>query len=129
MACIVAQTRQPGTPCRAPRLQFAQTTPATVRVQNGRPVRGKLQVVSVTGGLLCLPSLLDKGSQVTVMFLTDAGLVLGIAEMLASISSTQQPFRFLRIDEDHQRRLRELIQASSEQKRHQQSSILSDRAW
>ena len=129
MACIVAQTRQPGTECRAPRLQFAQTTPATVRVQNGRPMRGKLQVVSVTGGLLCLPSLLDKGSQVTVMFLTDAGLVLGRAEMLPSVSGTLQPFRFLKIEEDHQRRLRELVDASAEKKRHQQGSILSDRAW
>ena len=129
MAFIVAQTRQPGMHCRAPRLQFAQTTPATVRVQNGRPLLGKLQVVSVTGGLLCLPVLLDKGAQVTVMFLTDAGLVLGTAEMLASISGTQQPFRFLKIDEDHQRRLGELIQASVEQKRHQQGSIQSDRAW
>ena len=129
MAFIVGRTIQPGTHPRAPRLQFAQTPPATVRVQNGRPVRGKLQVVSVTGGMLCLPSLLEKGSLVTVMFLTDTGLVVGTAEMLASISGTQQPFRFLRIDDDHEHRLRELIQAAVKEKRQQQGSILSERAW
>jgi hypothetical protein len=118
-----------GTNPRSPRLQFAHTTPATVRVQDGRPVRAKLQVVSVTGGLLCLPSLLDQGSHVKLMFLTDAGMVHGTAEMLTSISGNQQPFRFVNIDEDYERRLRELIQFSVDQKRSEQGSIVRERAW
>lgn len=129
MGVNVGHSGQSGLHPRPPRLQFAHTTLATVRPQNARPVRGKLQVVSVTGGLLCLPSVLDKGSRVTLMFLTDAGLVQGMAEMLTSISGTLQPFRFIRIDEDHARRLRDLVQASVEQKRRQQGSILSERAW
>jgi hypothetical protein len=50
---------QPESRWRPPRLTFAQTTPAVLRFQSGRRIRGKLQVVSVTGGLLSLPSLLD----------------------------------------------------------------------
>jgi hypothetical protein len=118
-----------GTNPRSPRLQFAHTTPATVRVHNGHSVRAKLQVVSLTGGLLCLPSLLDQGSQVKLMFLTDAGMVLGTAQMLTSVSGNLQPFRFVNIDGDHERRLRDLIQSSVEQKRNEQRSIVADRAW
>ena len=120
---------QNGANPRSPRLQFAHSTPATVRVQSGPPVRAKLQVVSVTGGLLCLPTPLDQGSQVKLMFLTDAGMVLGTAQMLTSISGTLQPFRFVNIDEDHEQRLRGLIQSSVDQKRSEQGSIVRDRAW
>jgi len=125
MGCRVQARTNP----RSPRLQFAHVTPATVRVQNGRPVRARLQVVSLTGGLLCLPGPLDQGSQVKLMFLTDAGMVLGTAQMLTSISGTLQPFRFVNIDEDHERRLRDLIQVSVDQKRSEQGSIVRDRAW
>lgn len=114
---------------RAPRVHFAQTTPAILRFQSGKRVRGKLQVVSVTGGLLCLPCPVDRGSQVKLMFLTDAGTVLGTAEMLSSVSTTLQPFRFVTIDEDHERRLREVIQFFVEQNRREQGSIVRDRAW
>jgi hypothetical protein len=88
-----------------------------------------LQVISVTGGLLYLSSPLDQGSRVKLMFLTGAGTVLGIAEMLPSVSSTQQPFRFVTIDEDYERRLRDLIQASIEQNRREHQSIVKERTW
>jgi len=114
---------------RSPRLQFAHTTPAVLRFQNGRRVRGKLQVISVTGGLLYLSSPLDQGSRVKLMFLTDAGTVLGTAEMLPSVSGSLQPFRFVTIDEDHERRLRDVIQSSVDQNRREQRSIVKDRAW
>ena len=114
---------------RSPRLQLAHTTPAVLRVQNGGRIRGTSQVVSVTGGLLCLSSPLDQGSRVKLMFLTDAGTVLGTAEMLPSVSATLQPFRFVKIDENDERRLREIIRLSVDQNRHQQRSIVRDRAW
>ena len=110
-------------------MQFAHATPAILRVQNGSRLRGKLQVVSVTGGLLSLPNPLAQGSQAKLLFLTDAGTVLGTAEMLASISGTLQPFRFVSIDDDHERRLRDLIQSSLDRKRREHGSIVSDRAW
>jgi hypothetical protein len=110
-------------------LQFVHATPAVLRFQNGIRVRGKLQVISVTGGLLCLPNPLEQGSRVKLMFLTDTGTVLGTAEMLASISGTQQPFRFITIDESHERRLRDVIQSSVDQNRSEHQSIVRDRAW
>jgi hypothetical protein len=114
---------------RSPRLQFVHATPAVLRFQNGIRVRGKLQVISVTGGLLCLPNPLEQGSRVKLMFLTDTGTVLGTAEMLPSISGTQQPFRFITIDGSHERRLRDVIQSSVDQNRSEHQSIVRDRAW
>jgi hypothetical protein len=110
-------------------LQFAQTTPAVLRVMDGRRVRGKLQVISVTGGLLCLSSPLKNGSQVKLMFLTDAGTVLGTAEMLPSLSGSLQPFRFVRIEADDARRLKEMIAVSVELNRAEQQTIIKDRSW
>ncbi len=114
---------------RSPRLQFAHTTPAVLRVQSGHRFRGKLRVISVTGGLLCLPSPLDQRSHVKLMFLTDVGTVVGIAEMLPPVSAILQPFRFVKIDEDDERRLREIIQLSVDQNRLEQRSIVKDRTW
>lgn len=114
---------------RPPRVQFTQTPPAVLRFQTGRRVRGKLQVVSVTGGLLNLSSPLDQGSRVKLMFLTDAGTVLGTAEMLPSLSATLQPFRFVGIDEGDESRLRDVIQSFADHSRHDQGSIVRDRAW
>jgi len=70
---------------------------------------GKLQVISLTGGLLYLSNLLGQGSRVKLIFLTNSGPVLGAAEMLSPISWTQQPFRFLTLDECDQRKLRAAI--------------------
>ena len=114
---------------RSPRLQFVHATPAVLRFQNGSRIRGKLQVISATGGLLSLSNLLEQGSRVKLMFLTDTGTVVGTAEMLPSISSSQQPFRFVMIDENHERRLRDVIQSSIDQNRSEQQSILKNRAW
>jgi hypothetical protein len=63
------------------------------------------------------------------MFLTGAGAVLGTVEMLPSLSRTQQPFRFVTMNEDDQRRLRNLIQVSADQNRLEQQSIIKDRTW
>jgi hypothetical protein len=114
---------------RPPRVQFTHTPEAVLRFQSGHRVRGKLQVVSVAGGLLSLSSLLDQGSRVKLMFLTDAGTVAGTAEMLPSISGTLQPFRFVVIDESDERRLRDVIQSSADQNRLEQRSIVKGRAW
>ena len=114
---------------RPPRLQFTHTPEAVLRFQSGHRVRGKLQVISIAGGLLSLSSLLDQGSRVKLMFLTDAGTVAGTAEMLPSISGTLQPFRFVVIDESDERRLRDVIQSSADQNRLEQRSIVRDRAW
>jgi hypothetical protein len=97
---------------RAPRINLADFTPAVLRFQDGQRASGKLQVLSVTGGLLSLPSPINRGSQVKVMFLTHTGPVLGAAEMLSPLTSTQQPFRFVSLPVDDRRRLGAAIQST-----------------
>src|SRR5580693_9169027 len=99
---------------RAARAWLAGCTPAVLRFKDGRCTPGKLQVVSLTGGLLCLSNLLGQGSRVKLMFLTHSGPVLGAAEMLSPISWIQQPFRFLVLDECDKSKLRAAIRSSWE---------------
>ena len=97
----------------------AEITPVVLRFQNGRRASGKLQCVSLTGGLLALSELLPQGSIVKVMFVTHAGPVLGTAEMLPAIFWTQQPFRFTAMQGADKCRLRAAIQSNPEQDRTQ----------
>jgi hypothetical protein len=120
---------QPRATRRAPRTSFAETTPVVLRCKDGRRVPGKLQVISLSGGLLCLPQPLDQGSQVKVMFLTRKGSVLGAAEMLSPISWGTQPFKFVKLYDDDQRRLDAAIQLSVEQNRLQRVQMDNPRAW
>jgi hypothetical protein len=95
---------------RSPRLRLEHTTPAVLRLVNGHRNQAELQAISLTGGLLGLSRPLNRGSQVKVMFVTEAGAVLGAAEMLKPVSWDQQPFRFLSLDENSRRRLNAMIQ-------------------
>jgi hypothetical protein len=97
---------------RAPRINLADITPAVLRFEDGQRASGKLQVLSVNGGLLSLPTPIDRGSQVKVMFVTHSGPVLGSAEMLSPLTSTQQPFRFVALPVDDRRRLGAIIQST-----------------
>jgi hypothetical protein len=97
---------------RVPRLRFENSTPAVLRFHDGQRMSGEIQVVSLTGGLLSLPTPLTQGSRVKVMFVTDAGSVLGGAEMLSPVSGTQQPFRFVSLAVQDRRRLESIIPVS-----------------
>jgi hypothetical protein len=115
---------------RPPRLKLAQITPAVLRFPSGDRVQGRLQVVSVTGGLLWLSSPLDQGARAKLMFLIEqAGAVLGTAEMLNPISSTQQPFRFVEIGKDDRSRLNRAIRSSTDKNWQDHQAIVRDRAW
>jgi hypothetical protein len=114
---------------RAPRTCFAETTPAVLRCPNGRRVSGKLQVISLTGGLLCLSRPLDHGCQVKLMFLTGRGSVFGVAEMLSPISWSLQPFKFVGLYSDDQQRLKMAIQSSLDQNRRDYDQMERYRAW
>jgi hypothetical protein len=59
-----------------------------------------------------MSNMLDQGSRIKLMFLTQTGPVLGAAEMLSPVSTTHQPFRFVALEEGDQRRLRTVIQSS-----------------
>ncbi len=97
---------------RPNRLCFSNTTPAVLRCADGRSVASKLQVVSVTGGLLSVAKPVSRGALVKLMFVTQSGPVLGSAEMLNPISYTQQPFRFVALPQEIQNRLHTEIQSS-----------------
>jgi hypothetical protein len=97
---------------RAPRLNLSDITPAVLRFEDGHRTQGQLEVISVTGGILCLPKPVVRQSRVKLMFVTPTGPVLGTAEMLKPVSWTQQPFRFVGLEKDDQRRLQDSIQSS-----------------
>ena len=97
---------------RAPRLNLSDITPAVLRFEDGHRTQGQLEVISLTGGMLSLPKPVVRQSRVKLMFVTPTGPVLGTAEMLNPVSWNQQPFRFVGLEGDDQRRLQESIQSS-----------------
>lgn len=102
---------------RATRIKLS-TVPALVKLGDGQRAKGKLQVVSETGGLLQLARALAEGDFVEVAFQTQSGNVQGMAEMLHPVRSVPgsvfQPFRFVALgDEDHQT-LRMTLEAESD---------------
>jgi hypothetical protein len=90
---------------RATRIQLT-TAPAVVKLTDGNRTKGKLQVVSTTGGLLQLTRPISDGDFVELAFQTHSGSIQGMAEMLTPVrtapGSVFQPFRFVAMgDEDH----------------------------
>jgi hypothetical protein len=96
---------------RSPRVRLPRTTPAVLRSQDGSRRQGELEMVSLTGGLICLPKPLDRGSHVKLMFMTHTGAIFGSAEMLKPVSWDLQPFRFVALDEGDQHKLSAAIQS------------------
>jgi hypothetical protein len=108
---------------------FAERTPAVLRLDDGRRVPGKLKVVSLTGGLLSVAHPVDTGCNAKLMFLTGTGMVLGSAEMLSPLSWRLQPFRFVALADDDQKRLKTAIQRSIDASRSAHDQIERSRAW
>src|ERR1700741_4953375 len=96
---------------RAARVHLPNSTPAVLRYQDGSRVAGSLQVVSAAGGMLRLSQPLDPNTRVSLIFVSDGGTVLGKAEMLDPLSSTQQAFRFVELDRNNRRNLQLGIQS------------------
>lgn len=119
---------QPHPQWRVPRAQLEGKTPAVLRFPNGERTNAKLQVISLTGGLLSLSEPLVQGSRVKVMFLTGAGSVLGGVEMLRPVTDALQPFRFVSLEAADQRRLGTLIWERSNQNKSEQEWIEKLRA-
>jgi hypothetical protein len=108
---------QPSATHRATRIQLP-TTPALVKLSDGQRTKGRLQVVSETGGLLQLTSALSEGDFVEVAFQMQSRNVHGMAEMLSPLrakpGSVFQPFRFVALgDEDHET-LRTSVESASD---------------
>ena len=95
---------------RPQRLRLADSIPIVLRQQDGHRIPGKLQCVSMTGGLVVPASLLPPSSMVRLIFVTPKGPVTGTAEMLHPVSCAEQPFRFAAIADSDQHRLRAVIE-------------------
>jgi hypothetical protein len=101
---------QPHPSRRAARVQLGESVLAAIRLEDGRRTKAKLQSISATGGLLQLPRALGAGAFVELAFQTHSGPVHGMAEILGPMRKTTagvlQPFRFVALEDDDNRRLR-----------------------
>lgn len=103
---------------RATRVQVANTIPAQVTLEDGQRAKGKLQTVSVTGGLLRLTKALSQGDFVQVAFKMQSGPIQGMAEMLNPTVRMRdgilQPFRFIALGDDDHRNLRTVVDSAAD---------------
>jgi len=95
---------------------------ALVLLENGRQIRGRMNQLSVNGGLLSLEHPLDEGIRVTVLFHLGATSIRCRAHMLFPMWATNgclQPFRFLELPEADRaslnRELETLVRAGASQ--------------
>ncbi len=112
---------QTNTQKRAPRLHVGGSIGALVMLEDGQRAKGKLQTVSVTGGLLRLAKSLGEGDFVEVAFQTQSGSVRGMAEMLVPMrggEGTLQPFRFIALGDDDHRTLRMTVESVADRSFH-----------
>jgi hypothetical protein len=102
---------------RATRIQLA-TTPAVIKLSDGKRTQGNIHRVSITGGLLQLARALSEGDFVEVAFQTNSGNVQGMAEMLNPVKKGQgsvlQAFRFVALDDDDHQKLRMVVEATAD---------------
>ena len=96
---------------RSPRARLPDFTPLVLRLSDGCCSRGNLKIISLTGSLVSISNVLDQSARVTLMFLTQTGLVQATAEMLSPLSRTLQPFRFVALEEGAHHKLRMVVQS------------------
>jgi|ERR1700691_3235541 hypothetical protein len=106
---------------RGSRVKLGGSIIALVLLENGRQIRGRMNQLSVNGGLVSLEHPLDEGIQVTVLFHLGSS-VRCRALMLFPMWATQgclQPFRFLELSEASRaglnRELETLVSAGASQ--------------
>lgn len=107
---------------RAQRVGFEEKTPVVVRFPGGVRCSAQLQVISVTGGLLCLQRPVQPGAVGKLMFLTNKGCIAGEAQMLTPVAWDRQPFKFTSLLEQDHYRLQTIIkrQVSSAHRKNEQ---------
>ena len=116
---VLAMTHfpQPHPQRRAPRVHLGGSISALVMLEDGQRAKGKLQTISVTGGLLRLARNLEQGDFVEIAFQTQSGPVHGMAEMLVPVRATEgvlQPFRFIALGDDDHRALRMVVDSATD---------------
>jgi len=113
---------------RAQRVGFEEKTPVVVRFPGGVRCSAQLQVISVTGGLLCLQRPVQPGAVGKLMFLTSKGCIAGDAQMLTPVAWDRQPFKFTTLPEQDHYRLQTIIkrQISNNHRKLEQEKRHSD---
>ena len=107
---------------RGSRVKLGGSILALVVLENGRQIRGRMNQLSVNGGLVSLEHPLDEGIRVTVLIHLGSTSIRCRAQMLFPMWATQgclQPFRFLELPETSRaklsRELESLVQAGASQ--------------
>ncbi len=107
---------------RGQRVRLGGSILVLLLLENGRQVRGRMNQLSVNGGLLSLQNPLDEGIRVTVLFHLGCTSIRCRAQMLFPMWATQgclQPFRFLELPETSHaslnRELENLVRAGASQ--------------
>jgi hypothetical protein len=92
---------------------------AVIRLENGRQISGKLQQLSITGGLLDISNYVEERSWVDVVIYLSSGAVRATAEVMFPMrggAGYLQPFRFTSLGSDElhaiDREVTELIRQS-----------------
>src|SRR5208282_2830711 len=88
---------------RGSRVKLAGSILVLVLLENGRQIRGRMNQLSVNGGLASLDHPLDEGIRVTVLFHIGCTSVRCRARMMFPMWATKgclQPFRFLDLPEE-----------------------------
>lgn len=85
---------------RAQRVNLWGIVSASLQLENGRQLTGKLQTLSVTGGLLDVAVYLDERTNVSLLFRFGGGILQTRAQLLFPMRGGigyLQPFRFVAI--------------------------------
>jgi hypothetical protein len=95
-------TRVPRThfPPRAQRINLWGIVSASLQLENGRQLTGKLQTLSVTGGLLDIATYVDERTEVSLLFRFGEAVLQTRARMLFPMRGGMgyfQPFQFTSI--------------------------------
>ncbi len=93
---------------RAPRVKLAGTILALLRLENGRQVRARVHMLSITGGLLHLEVPLDEGIKVEIMFHVGDTTVRTKGRTLFPMWATSgymQPFEFCDLEDEARTKL------------------------
>ncbi|HMD16436.1 MAG TPA: hypothetical protein VKH18_07200 [Terriglobales bacterium] len=107
---------------RGQRVRLGGSILALLLLENGRQIRGRMNQLSVNGGLISLENPLDESIRVTVLFHLGCTSIRCRAQMLFPMWATQgclQPFRFLELPEASyaslNRELENLVRAGASQ--------------
>ena len=85
---------------RAPRVNLRGSVSVTIVLENGRQLKAKLHQLSVTGGLLELPTYLEERCKVGLTLAIGSSILRPSADMLFPMVGAQgylQPFRFIHL--------------------------------